>query len=219
VRNHVILPNDSTHQNTRENLKYERKITLPIPIRSNVFGVPLEDIMGYNGEKGGIPRVVKDAIQFLRDSGTHPPSLVASPHRRCITKPHSPGLQEEGLFRRSPSSSLLRSAQDAYDRGQVVSLSNFGDPHLAAVLLKKYLRDLPEPIFPESLYALVRRCPIPSNPQDEDGEMASVQYVRDVLLSELVPCAYILLSHVIRALMSSGAQLLVLILSLFRPPT
>lgn len=25
--------------------------------------------MGYNGEKGGIPRVVKDSIQFLRGRG------------------------------------------------------------------------------------------------------------------------------------------------------
>jgi hypothetical protein len=53
----------------RENLKHERKIILPTPIRSNIFGVPLEDLMGYNGEKGGIPRVVRDAIQFLRDTG------------------------------------------------------------------------------------------------------------------------------------------------------
>lgn len=53
----------------RENLKYEREIILPTPVRSNIFGVPLEDLMGYNGEKGGIPRVVKDAIQFLRDTG------------------------------------------------------------------------------------------------------------------------------------------------------
>ena len=27
------------------------------------------------------------------------------------------GLREEGLFRRSPQSSMLRAAQDAYDRG------------------------------------------------------------------------------------------------------
>jgi Rho GTPase-activating protein 1 len=53
----------------RENLKYERKITLPVPTRSSVFGVPLEDLMGYDGEKGGIPRVVRDAIQYLRDRG------------------------------------------------------------------------------------------------------------------------------------------------------
>lgn len=51
--------------------------------------------MGFDGEKGGIPRVVRDAIQFIRESG----------------------MEEEGLFRRSPQSVLLRAAQDAYDRG------------------------------------------------------------------------------------------------------
>ena len=50
-------------------MKHEQTITLPVPMRSSTFGVPLENLMGYNGEKGGVPRVVKDAIQFLRDSG------------------------------------------------------------------------------------------------------------------------------------------------------
>ncbi|KAH9480705.1 Rho GTPase-activating protein 8 [Psilocybe cubensis] len=163
----------------QENLKYERKITMPVPSRSNVFGVPLEDLMGYDGEKGGIPRVVKDAIHYLRQSG----------------------MQEEGLFRRSPSSSLLRAAQDAYDRGNVVSLEAFADPHLAAVLLKKYLRDLPEPIFPESTYGVVRRCPLPSGSSEYDAaEMAAVRYVRESVLPELVPCAYILFSQVMHIL-------------------
>ncbi|KAF9480037.1 hypothetical protein BDN70DRAFT_878065 [Pholiota conissans] len=163
----------------QENLKFERNITLPTPLRSNIFGVPLEDLMGYHGEKGGIPRVVKDAIQFLRDTG----------------------LQEEGLFRRSPSSSLLRAAQEAYDRGNVLSLETFADPHLAAVLLKKYLRDLPEPIFPECTYGIVKRCPVPAGAaDDEENDMASVQFVREFLLRELVPCAYILLSHVLHLL-------------------
>ncbi|KAF5377781.1 hypothetical protein D9757_008053 [Collybiopsis confluens] len=133
---------------------------------------PLEDIMGFEGEKGGIPRVIKDAIQFLRDTG----------------------VDEEGLFRRSPSSAMLRTAQEAYDRGNVVSLETFGDPHLAAVLLKKYLRDLPSPIFPESLYPVIRRCPMPTS---DPGDMASVSYVRENLLPELAPCTYILLSHVL----------------------
>ncbi|KXN90933.1 Rho GTPase-activating protein 8 [Leucoagaricus sp. SymC.cos] len=156
----------------QENLKYENKITLPIPIRSSVFGAPLEELMGYHGEKGGIPRVVKDSIQFLRDSG----------------------MEEEGLFRRSPSSAMLRAAQDAYDRGNVVSLTNFGDPFLAAVLIKKYLRDLPDPIFPERLYPVIRRCPPPTaSPSD----MTAITYMRDTLFPELVPCAYILLSNIL----------------------
>ncbi|KAF8811575.1 Rho GTPase activation protein [Phlegmacium glaucopus] len=159
----------------RENLKHEQTITLPIPMRSSVFGVPLEDLMGYNGEKGGIPRVVKDTIQFLRDSG----------------------LTEEGLFRRSPSSVMLRAAQDAYDRGNVVSLKSFGDPHIAAVLLKKYLRDLPQPIFPESLYPIIQGCPVSTN---DPSDMLSINYIRETLLPELVPCACILLSHVLQLL-------------------
>ncbi|TFK34785.1 CDC42 rho GTPase-activating protein [Crucibulum laeve] len=156
----------------QENLKYESKITLPVPMRSSIFGVPLEDLMGYEGEKGGVPRVVRDAIQFLRESG----------------------MEEEGLFRRSPHSAMLRAAQEAYDRGNVVSLNTFGDLHLAAVLLKKYLRDLPKPIFSENMYPVIRRCPAPTS---DPNDMAGVVYIRETLLPELAPCAYILLSHVL----------------------
>ncbi|TFK72299.1 Rho GTPase activation protein [Pluteus cervinus] len=156
----------------QENLKYEKKIVLPVPSRSSIFGVPLEDLMGYDGEKGTIPRVVKDSIQFLRETG----------------------LNEEGLFRRSPQSVMLKAAQEAYDRGNVVSLQTFGDPHLAAVLLKKYLRDLPQPVFPESLYPLIRRCPAPSS---DPSDMSAVAYLREILLPELIPCVYMVLSHVL----------------------
>jgi hypothetical protein len=45
--------------------------------------------------------------------------------------------------------------------GNVLSLETFNDPHLAAVLLKKYLRDLPTAIFPEEMYGTIRRCPMP----------------------------------------------------------
>ncbi|KAF5371987.1 hypothetical protein D9615_008144 [Tricholomella constricta] len=146
----------------QENLKFEQKIVLPMPTRSYIFGVPLEELMGYNGEKGGLPRVVKDSINFLREKG----------------------LFEEGLFRRSPPSVMLRAAQDAYDRGNVVSLDTFADPHLAAVLLKKYLRDLPEPIFPENLYPVIRRCP----PTTHDlSDMASIIYIREILLPNIPP--------------------------------
>lgn len=55
----------------RENLKRERQISLPIPIRASVFGVPLEELMGCDGEKSGIPRVIKDVIQYIRESGEH----------------------------------------------------------------------------------------------------------------------------------------------------
>ncbi|KAH9949804.1 Rho GTPase activation protein [Amylocystis lapponica] len=159
----------------QENLKHEKQITLPTPSRADLFGVPLEELMGFDGEKGGVPRVVKDCTQYLRQTG----------------------LEDEGIFRRSPNSVLLKQVQQAYDRGQVVSLETFGDPHLAAVLLKKFLRDLPTPIFPETLYPMVLRCP-PAT--DDPTDMASITYIRETLLPELPHCAYILLSHYMQLL-------------------
>ena len=84
-------------------------------MRSSTFGVPLEDLMGYHGEKGDIPRVVKDTIQFLRDSGMSRLRYAKQCHNYS-----SIGMTEEGLFRRSPSTVMLRAAQDAYDRGNLL---------------------------------------------------------------------------------------------------
>ena len=113
-------------------------------------------------------------------------------------------MKDEGLFRRSPSSVLLRAAQEAYDRGNVVSLETFGDPHLAAVLIKKYLRDLPDPLIPEGLYGVIRECPMPPSFGTESGsgeverETESIRYIRELILPELVPCALTLLSFILR---------------------
>lgn len=88
---------------------------LPTPTRANIFAVPLEDLMGYDGEKDGIPRVIKDSIQYLRETGM---SSSFSNHRRPIIN-EPVGLEEEGLFRRSPNLTLLNQVADAYDRGTV----------------------------------------------------------------------------------------------------
>ncbi|THH07715.1 hypothetical protein EW145_g3198 [Phellinidium pouzarii] len=162
----------SVYSLSSENLKHESQISLPTPVHSHMFGVGLEDIMGFDGEKDGLPRVVRDCIQYLRETG----------------------LEEEGLFRRSPNSAQLRQVREAYNRGQTVSLHSFGDPHLAAVLLKKFLRDLPNPIFSESTYDVIRRCPSPRN---EQNEFAAIMYIRETLLPELAPCTLILLSNVL----------------------
>ena len=81
--------------------------------------------------------------------------------------------------------------------GQIVTLPTFNDPHLAAVLLKKYFRDLPDPIFPETLYPIIRQCPLPSG---DPTDMTAILYIRDTLLPQLKPCVYILLSNVLSEL-------------------
>ena len=42
----------------------------------------------------------------------------------------------------------------AFDDGQDVNVRESSSPHVVAGLLKLYLRDLPEPLFPYSLYEI-----------------------------------------------------------------
>ncbi|KAH8818849.1 Rho GTPase activation protein [Flagelloscypha sp. PMI_526] len=182
-----------------ENTKFEKKVELPsngfggFDARegsNRVFGTPLEDIMGYDGERGGVPRVVKDCVRTLREGA----------------------LQEEGIFRRSPSTSMLNAARDAYDRGNAISLSEFSrtDPHLSAVLLKKYLRDLPEPLFPVEMYTIIEQCPYPYVSDNEnESTWDAIRYIRETLLPEMVPCRAILLSAALHVLHETSMHALV----------
>ena len=77
------------------------------------------------------------------------------------------------------------------------------------MLLKKFLRDLPDPLFPEYLYSVIQRCPslddsgtqdrpgVASNEGIADPELEAVRYIREVLLPELPPCSYMLLSTIL----------------------
>ncbi|KDN45020.1 hypothetical protein RSAG8_05193, partial [Rhizoctonia solani AG-8 WAC10335] len=135
-----------------ENLKHERTITLPPTVPSSLtFGVPLEQLMGPDGDAAPVPRVIRDCVEYLRSEG-----------------PLGLNLEVEGLFRRSPNVGVLRSVREAYDRGNQVTLAQYHDPHIAAVLIKKFLRDLPEPIFSGPLYPIIAKCP-PSTGWGVDG--------------------------------------------------
>lgn len=82
--------------------------------------------------------------------------------------------------------------------GQPVSLPSFGDPHIPAVLLKKFFRDLPFPIFPESLYPTIRRCPAPPTNQ---ADLSCIEYIRNILFPQVAqssPAAVIVLPFVLR---------------------
>jgi len=164
-----------------ENLRHEREIKLPPSQQpaSHIFGASLDELMGLDGESGGVPRPIRDAITYLRTAkpdGTYP-------------------LDEEGLFRRSPPSSLLRQVQECYDRAQVVNLAQYDDPNLAAVLIKKFFRALPDPIFPDSTFSTIRKCPDPDSPDTRDD---AVEYIRDKIMAELEGNKQVLLNAVFR---------------------
>ncbi|PNF26991.1 Rho GTPase-activating protein 1 [Cryptotermes secundus] len=98
------------------------------PIQTQQFGVSLQFIKdNNNGEV--IPPVVRQCVEFL-------------------SQPDA--LETEGLFRRSASVQLVKELQSKYNQGQPVDFH--GDVHLAAVLLKTFLRELEEPLMTFDLY-------------------------------------------------------------------
>ncbi|XP_078725109.1 rho GTPase-activating protein 1-like [Lampetra fluviatilis] len=95
------------------------------------FGVGLKRLAENSGQL--IPLVVRDTVAYLKEHG----------------------LQTEGIFRRSASTQALRETQERYNRGQPVDFQALGDVHLAAVILKTFLRELPEPLLTFSLFPYI----------------------------------------------------------------
>ncbi|KAA0723462.1 GTPase-activating protein 1 CDC42 [Triplophysa tibetana] len=96
---------------------------------SQQFGVPLSTLRNMAANSEGIPQVMFATIGFLQQ--------------------HS--LQTEGIFRRSANVSLVKDIKQKYNSGEEVIFSQ-EDVHLAAVILKTFLRELPEPLLTFQLY-------------------------------------------------------------------
>lgn len=90
--------------------------------------------MGNQGELG-VPRVISLCCEYIEKSG----------------------LEVEGVFRRSPSVTSLTVAKDAFERGAAdIDVEKLGGVHVAAVLLKCFLRELEDPVFPRSQFVFIR---------------------------------------------------------------
>lgn len=194
------------------NMHYEKEVKIPSRLAgeksgvvgsggdldshsSKLFGMPLDVLMGEKGEKGGIPRVVKDCVEELQRTT----SALQGGENGSASPPIS-NLDTEGLFRKSGSTALLQAAQQAYDRGSPVSLKQYDDAHIPAGLLKLYFRSLPDPIFSLSLYPLIRKCPHVEE-GDEDSVRDAIIYLQDVIFPAVLPQSkLILLSYVLEVL-------------------
>ncbi|KAJ2665725.1 hypothetical protein IW148_001484 [Coemansia sp. RSA 1199] len=131
-------------------------------------------------EKGAVRAAVEQPALHTREFGVAlvmPPQGLPRPVRETLAYVRHNGLRSEGVFRRSPPSTALRAAKDAYDRGQYVDLDLAG-VNVSAVLLKLFIRELPDPVFGSSgcSYDVVRAMP------KSDGR---VDYVRDTVLENI----------------------------------
>uniref|UniRef100_A0A8C5MJ55 Rho GTPase activating protein 1 n=1 Tax=Leptobrachium leishanense TaxID=445787 RepID=A0A8C5MJ55_9ANUR len=121
----------------RANLKtppVAQKLTPPRPpLPNQQFGVSLQHLKEKHPELQLIPQVVKDTVAYLQQNA----------------------LSTEGIFRRSASTQVVREVQQKYNMGVPFSFRDYEDVHLPAVILKTFLRELPEPLLTFDLYSFV----------------------------------------------------------------
>eukprot|EP00794_Sanderia_malayensis_P008615 gene8615-9545_t len=127
VRNHdeqLIAKSKAKPQSSTTSSFY---VTPEIP-KTQQFGVSLK-LLIENGCADPIPVVIKTCVSFLRQHG----------------------LTTEGIFRRSPLSSTVETLKKEFNNGIDVQLDP-NDVHSPAVLIKKFLREMPEPLLTFEFY-------------------------------------------------------------------
>ncbi|XP_027229236.1 rho GTPase-activating protein 8 isoform X5 [Penaeus vannamei] len=100
------------------------------PLPTQQFGVSLQYIKDANNQDP-IPPVLKNCITFLD---------------------HPDALETEGLFRRSGAAAVVKSVQERFNKGEEVNFVLETDVHIAAVIIKTFLRELEEPLMTFELY-------------------------------------------------------------------
>lgn len=103
------------------------------PLPTQQFGVSLQYIREKN--RGVvIPPVLTDTVSYLRVKG----------------------LRTEGIFRRSARVQTIKDIQKLYNLGKPVNFDLYEDVHVAAVVLKTFLRELPEPLLTFRTYGRIQ---------------------------------------------------------------
>ncbi|KIY52893.1 RhoGAP-domain-containing protein, partial [Fistulina hepatica ATCC 64428] len=97
-----------------------------------VFGVPLEESLDVT-QIANLPAIVFRAIQYLESKQAE---------------------LEEGIYRLSGSSAVIKSLKDRFNAGDIDLLASdeYWDPHAIAGLLKTFLRELPSSILTRDLH-------------------------------------------------------------------
>ncbi|XP_078273015.1 rho GTPase-activating protein 8-like isoform X2 [Rhinoraja longicauda] len=140
----------------REHLNYDQLIIAPEVIRY--------DEKLRVSQKGGIPQATKSppprpplpqqqfgvSLQYLRDkeNGETIPLVM----RQTVQFLKQNALQTEGIFRRSANIQIIKEIQKLYNLGKPIKFEEYGDEHIPAVILKTFLRELPEPLLTSQIY-------------------------------------------------------------------
>jgi Rho GTPase-activating protein 1 len=144
-----------------------------------MFGQSLEIAMAHPMNAGlQIPCLVQSAIEAITAHGIH----------------------LEGIFRISGNATRIKQLQESFDKGVPLDLIEESDVHAVAGLLKRYLRELPEPLIPFSIFPSLLQ--VLSEPNPDDVKHAFIQ----AQLCELTPTAFIVLDRMIQLCVKIAAH-------------
>lgn len=139
--------------------------------KTQQFGVSLS-WMRENNNGECIPPVVSTSVEFLRENA----------------------LEVEGIFRRSGNVTTVKDITQMFNKGLSVYYKNPEDIHCAAVILKRFLRELPEPILTFKLYdTIIQSTMIPD-------ETEKLKQMWCILHHELPEENYVLLKFLMQFL-------------------
>ncbi|KAJ8948856.1 hypothetical protein NQ318_013509 [Aromia moschata] len=110
-------------------------------------GIPVTTIVDHHSKPSLPTQQFGVTLQFIKD---HYEVIIPPVVKQCVEYLDTPdALETEGIFRRSANAVKVRTLKEIANSGQRLT---FDDPHEAAVLLKKFLRELKEPLLTYELY-------------------------------------------------------------------
>ncbi|XP_071217349.1 rho GTPase-activating protein 45-like isoform X3 [Salvelinus alpinus] len=153
---------------------------------------------GHKKLQGRLSLFGRDFTQGLGD-----PDGVPLVIRKCITEIESRALRMKGIYRVNGVKTRVEKLCQAFENGkELVELSQ-AFPHDISNMLKLYLRQLPEPIFPFHLYpslmGLAKESLRSASPSPDGGEVAGAAVLAD--LGAETPLEVLTLVHSLRELM------------------
>uniref|UniRef100_A0A3B4ATQ6 Uncharacterized protein n=1 Tax=Periophthalmus magnuspinnatus TaxID=409849 RepID=A0A3B4ATQ6_9GOBI len=112
----------------KDYLNYEQ-LMIPPDVINSLVSVCSSNIREKNAG-AIIPPVMSQTIVYLKEKG----------------------LKTEGIFRRSARVQLIKDIQKLYNLGKPVNFEQYNDVHVPAVILKTFIRELPEPLLTFRVY-------------------------------------------------------------------
>uniref|UniRef100_A0A8C6Y5H4 Rho GTPase activating protein 8 n=1 Tax=Naja naja TaxID=35670 RepID=A0A8C6Y5H4_NAJNA len=91
-------------------------------------------------------------LRMKQKSRSLPPVKLPPPRPPLPTQQFGVRLKTEGLFRRSAGIKSIQEIQKLYNQGKTVDFDEYGDIHIPGVILKAFLRELPEPLLTFPMY-------------------------------------------------------------------